>query len=129
MVCIGCGSAAVSERSGCTAQDYYRAIDRTGALVGVMFSEHRDMAAAMAFSESTRYLPASRPTGSPRMFTTVTHWRSGRPWARMFGTATALSQQPAGARSSRCQGPPWPDAGVQMPAIGWPILPGLRRVA
>jgi hypothetical protein len=61
MVCIGCGSAAVSERSGCTAQDYYRAIDRTGALVGVMFSEHRDMAAAMAFSESAEILTGVTP--------------------------------------------------------------------
>ena len=28
----------------------YRAIDRSGALVDVLFSEHRDMAAAKAFS-------------------------------------------------------------------------------
>ena len=32
----------------------YRAIDRNGALVYVMFSEHRDMAAAMAFFQSAK---------------------------------------------------------------------------
>jgi transposase-like protein len=32
----------------------YRAIDRAGALVDVMFSEHRNMAAATAFSRSAR---------------------------------------------------------------------------
>jgi transposase-like protein len=32
----------------------YRAIDRSGALVDVMFSEHRDMAAAKAFFQSAR---------------------------------------------------------------------------
>src|ERR1700709_1339289 len=32
----------------------YRAIDRNGALVDVMFSEHRDMAAAMAFFQSAK---------------------------------------------------------------------------
>jgi len=32
----------------------YRAIDRSGALVDVMFSEHRDMAAARAFFRSAK---------------------------------------------------------------------------
>src|SRR6202043_1369756 len=32
----------------------YRAIDRSGALVDVMFSEHRDMAAAKAFFQSAK---------------------------------------------------------------------------
>ena len=32
----------------------YRAVDRNGALVDVMFSEHRDMAAAMAFFRSAK---------------------------------------------------------------------------
>jgi putative transposase len=32
----------------------YRAIDRNGALVDVMFSEHRDMAAAKAFFQSAK---------------------------------------------------------------------------
>ncbi len=43
----------------------YRAIDRNGALVDVMFSfsEHRDMAAAMAFFQSARPLPILSPTG------------------------------------------------------------------
>jgi putative transposase len=41
----------------------YRAIDRSGALVDVMFSEHRDMAAAKAFFRSAK------------MVTSITHGR------------------------------------------------------
>ena len=75
MRCIECGSTAISERNERTTQGYgqigkswyvdetyikvhgqwrylYRAIDRSGALVDVMFSEHRDMAAAKAGSVS-----------------------------------------------------------------------------
>src|ERR1700744_20934 len=39
----------------------YRAIDRSGALVDVMFSEHRDMAAAKAFFESARMVTGMTP--------------------------------------------------------------------
>ncbi len=39
----------------------YRAIDRSGALVDVMFSEHRDMAAAKAFFESAKMVTGSTP--------------------------------------------------------------------
>ena len=39
----------------------YRAIDRSGALVDVMFSEHRDMAAAKAFFESAKMVPGITP--------------------------------------------------------------------
>src|SRR3984885_4435773 len=47
----------------------YRAIDRSGALVDVMFSEHRDMAAAKAFFE-----PAKMVTGvTPDRVTTDGH--------------------------------------------------------
>jgi putative transposase len=47
----------------------YRAIDRSGALVDVMFSEHRDMAAAKAFFE-----PANMVTGiTPDRVTTDGH--------------------------------------------------------
>jgi putative transposase len=42
----------------------YRAIDRSGALVDVMFSEHRDMAAAKAFFESAKKAATVRCTGS-----------------------------------------------------------------
>jgi transposase-like protein len=34
----------------------YRAIDRNGTLVDVLFSEHRDMAAAQAFFRSAKRL-------------------------------------------------------------------------
>ena len=39
----------------------YRAIDRAGALVDVMFSEHRDMAAAKAFFRSTKAVTGVTP--------------------------------------------------------------------
>ena len=39
----------------------YRAIDRSGALVDVMFSQHRDMAAAMAFFEEAKMVTGVTP--------------------------------------------------------------------
>jgi transposase-like protein len=39
----------------------YRAIDRSGALVDVMFSEHRDMTAATAFFESAKMVTGVTP--------------------------------------------------------------------
>src|ERR1700759_792191 len=39
----------------------YRAIDRNGALVDVMFSEHRDMAAAKAFFKSAKMVTGVTP--------------------------------------------------------------------
>ena len=39
----------------------YRAIDRSGALVDVLFSEHRDMAAAKAFFESAKLVTGVTP--------------------------------------------------------------------
>ena len=39
----------------------YRAIDRSGALVDVMFSEHRDMAAAKAFFASAKIVTGITP--------------------------------------------------------------------
>jgi len=66
----------------------YRAIDRSGALVDVMFSEHRDMAAAKAFFESAKMV-----TGiTPDRITTDGHDSYPRairtPWAQACGTAT-----------------------------------------
>jgi putative transposase len=53
----------------------YRAIDRSGALVDVLFSEHRDRAAAQAFFRS-----AQAVTGiTPDRVTTDGH--AGYPWA------------------------------------------------
>jgi putative transposase len=40
----------------------YRAIDRSGALVDVMFSEHRDMAAAKTFFTSAKMVTGITPT-------------------------------------------------------------------
>jgi putative transposase len=67
----------------------YRAIDRLGALVDVMFSEHRDMAAAKAFSESAKMV-----TGvTPDRVTTDGHDRYSRAirtvLGKVYGIATA----------------------------------------
>src|SRR3954469_21380373 len=53
-----------------------RAIDRNGTLVDVLFSEHRDMAAAQAFFRSAQAVTGITRTGSRRMATTVTPGRS-----------------------------------------------------
>jgi hypothetical protein len=52
MGCIGCGSAAVSEW-----RYLYRASDRSGALVDVMFSEHRDVPPRKHSSSRRRWSP------------------------------------------------------------------------
>jgi transposase-like protein len=67
----------------------YQAIDRSGSLVDVMFSEHRDMAAAIAFFEQ-----AIMVTGvAPDRVTTDGHdnfrARSGQCWAHVCAIATA----------------------------------------
>jgi putative transposase len=56
----------------------YRAIDRWGALVDVMFSEHRDMAAAKAFFGLAKMVTGITPDRARRMGTTVIPARSGR---------------------------------------------------
>src|SRR5271154_1792098 len=93
----------------------YRAIDRSGALVDVMFSEHRDMAAAKAFFASAK------------MVTGVTPDRVGA-GRRCAAPRQPVSQQPTGAGSSRRQRPLRSDARVQVPPIGWRLLSCLRRV-
>ena len=57
-----------------------RAIDRDGALVDVMLSEHRDLAAANAFFDRPRLSPASPRTGSRRTATTRIPGQSGQSW-------------------------------------------------
>jgi putative transposase len=108
----------------------YRAIDRSGALVDVMFSEHRDIAAAKAF-----FAPAKMVTGiTPDRVTTDGHDSYPRAIRTTLGAGVrhrgqSLSQQSAGARSSRRQRPLRSDARVQVPTIGRPLLSRLRRVA
>src|ERR1700693_6290229 len=61
----------------------YRAIDRSGALVDVMFSEHRDMAAAKAFFRSAKLV-----TGvTPDRVTTDGHGRYPRAIRTTLGEA------------------------------------------
>jgi len=81
MACVRCGSAAVSERSECTAQGNRRfrcracgkqlnersagSLNRTpypsDVIALVMFSEHRDMAVAKAFFESAKMVTGITP--------------------------------------------------------------------
>jgi putative transposase len=69
----------------------YRAIDRAGALVDVLLSEHRDMAAAKAFFRSARAVTAV----TPDRVTTDGHdsypGRSGPSWAVVCGTGPAAT--------------------------------------
>src|SRR6202790_5612725 len=67
----------------------YRAIDRSGALVDVMFSEHRDMAAAKAFFESAKMVTGVTPDRVTTDGQDSYPARSGRPWEQVCPIATA----------------------------------------
>src|SRR4051794_32631037 len=64
----------------------YRATDRSGALVDVLFSEHRDMAAAQAFFRCAKAVTGITPDRVRRTATTATPARSAPRWARACGT-------------------------------------------
>jgi putative transposase len=106
----------------------YRAIDRTGALVDVMFSEHRDMAAAKAFFRSAKTVTGVTPErvttdghdSYPRAIRTtlgesVQH-RTSRYLNNRFGAGSPWHQRPLPA-----------DAWVQVPALCRSFLSRLRR--
>jgi transposase-like protein len=57
-----------TSRSTDTWRYLYRAIDRSGALVDGMFSEHRDMAAAKAFFASAKMVTGVTPSADHRRF-------------------------------------------------------------
>jgi putative transposase len=131
MRCMECGSSAVSEltpamaealrrrrrgkigRSWCVDETYvkvqgrwcylYRAIETSGALVDVMLSETRDMAAAKAFFQSAKTV-----TGiTPARMTTDGHDSYPRAIRTELGEAVrhrTNRQQPDRAGSSRHQG-------------------------
>jgi len=69
----------------------YRAIDSTGALVDVLFSERRDMAAAKAFFRSAKTVTGITPDGSRPTATTATRAPSEPSWARRCGTGPAAT--------------------------------------
>jgi putative transposase len=69
----------------------YRAIDRVGALVDVMFSEHRDMAAAKAFFRSAKAVTGVTPERVTTDATTATPRPSGPSWAGRSGTGPAAT--------------------------------------
>jgi transposase-like protein len=64
----------------------YQAIDRDGALVDVMLSERRDLAAAKAFFRFARTVTGSCRTGSRATVAIHTHRRSERNWVPKCGT-------------------------------------------
>ena len=97
----------------------YRAIDRSGALVDVMFSEKRDMAAATAFFESARMVTGINARSGHHGWTR--QLSACDPHGAGHGRAASqqpVSQQPAGARSSRRERPLRSEAWVQMSTIG-----------
>jgi hypothetical protein len=107
----------------------YRAIDRSGALVDVMFSEHRDMAAAKAFFASAKMV-----TGvTPDRVTTDGHDSYPRAIRTILGAgggiAIASISITGWSKIIAVSKPLWPGARVQVPTIGWRILSRLRRVA
>jgi DDE domain len=65
----------------------YRAIDRAGAPVDVMLSEHRDLAAAQAFFRSAKAVTGETRIGSPRTATMPIPEQSGPSSAAMCGIA------------------------------------------
>jgi hypothetical protein len=65
-----------------------RAIGRSGALVDVRFSEHRDMAAAKAFFESAKMVTGIAP-GRVTTDGYDSYPRDRRPWEQVCVTATA----------------------------------------
>ena len=68
----------------------YRAIDRNGNLVDVLFSEHRDMAAAQAFFRSAKAVTGVTPDRvTTDGATTATPGRSAPNSARLCGTGPA----------------------------------------
>jgi len=64
----------------------YRAIDRDGNLVDVLFREHRDMAAAQAFFRSAKAVTGMTPDWVTTDGTTAIPGRSGPSWASACGT-------------------------------------------
>ena len=106
----------------------YRAIDRDGALVDVMLSEHRNLAAAKRFFRSAKAV-----TGViPDRVTTDGHDAYPRAIRLELGSCVwhrtnCLPQQSPRAGSSRHQGPMSTDARLQERPISQTILPRLRR--
>src|SRR3954465_12642920 len=108
----------------------YRAIDTSGALVDVMFSKRRDMAAARAFFRS-----AKRVTGTtPDRVTTDGH--DSYPRAIRTELGKRVRHRTSQYMNNRIeqdqpghQGPIPVHARVQVPEIGGSVLPRIRRAA
>jgi hypothetical protein len=104
----------------------YRAIDRNGNLVDVLFSEHRDMAAAQAFFRSEgRHGHHAGPGHDrrPRQLSPGDPHDFGQ---RCAAPDQLLPEQQAGAGPPGHQRPIPAHAGLQVPPISGSVLPGLR---
>jgi transposase-like protein len=107
----------------------YRAIDRNGALVDVMFSEDRDMAAAKAFFASAKMVTGVTPDR------VTTDGRDSYPRAIRTVLGTSVRHRDSQYLNNRLeqdhrgrQRPLRPDARIQVLTIGWRLLSCLRRV-
>ena len=99
----------------------YRAIDRSGALVDVMFSETRDMAAAKAFFRS-----AKAATGIiPERVTTDGH--DSYPRAIRSELGKDVRHRTSRYLNNRHQRPLPTDARLQVSPLGGPVLSKSRR--
>jgi transposase-like protein len=106
----------------------YRAIDRSGALVDVMLSETRDMAAAKAFFRSAKAVAGV----IPERVTTDGHDSYPRAIRSELGKhvrhrTSRLFEQQTGTRSPGHQRPLPTDARFQVSPLGGPVLSRLRR--
>ena len=108
----------------------YRAIDRSGALMDVMFSEHRDMAAAQAFFRSAKAVTGMTPdrvtTDGHDSYPRAIRTELGK---RVRHRTDSLPEQQAGSGSPGHQRPLSTYAGLQVPEIGCSVLSRLRRTA
>ena len=105
----------------------YRAIDRNGNLVDVLFSEHRDMAAAPSVLP-LRQSGDRRDAGSghdrrPRQLSPSDPHRAGQ---RCAAPDQSLLEQQAGARPPRHQRSLPAHAGLQVPPISRSVLLRIR---
>src|SRR5687767_2608939 len=106
----------------------YRAIDRSGALVDVAFSEHRDMAAAKAFFRSAKAVTGMMPDR------VTTDGHDSYPRAIRTGLGRGVRHRTSRYLNNRLEqdhrgikGRYRPMRGFRVPPIGRPVLPGLRR--
>jgi hypothetical protein len=107
----------------------YRAIDRNGNLVDVLFSEHRDMAAAQAFFRSAKAVTGMHAGPGhdrwPRQLPAAIRTELGKGVRHRTSAYlnNRLEQDHRGIKGR------YRPCGASNAPIGCPVLPGLRRTA